>query len=221
MKAEVIAIDGPAGAGKSTVAQRVAAKLNYTYIDTGAMYRAVTWKAIKKNTASVLTDDFIKNVVKDIDVRLQYKNGITNVFADGENITNELRSPEVSRAVSQTASLDTVREKMVLLQRQMAQHGAVVMDGRDIGSNVLPQADLKIFLTASVEERARRRFSQMHEKGYDIKFEELKADIASRDKVDTERAISPLVQAADAILLDSTAMTIDEVVEKILSLAKK
>ena len=155
LKKLVVAIDGPAGAGKSTVAKLAAKALGYIYIDTGAMYRAVAWKALQQKAP--VTDALILSVVKDIDVRLSYHEGVTHVFVNGEEATDYIRTPEVSRIVSQVAALGPVREKMVELQRAMAEEGGVLMDGRDIGTHVLPQADVKIFLTASIEERAQRR----------------------------------------------------------------
>lgn len=218
MKKLVVAIDGPAGAGKSTVAQIAAKKLGFTYIDTGAMYRAVAYKALEQHKE--LTDDLILAVAKDIDVNLSYADGKTKVTVDGADVTNKIRTPEVSAVVSKVAALGLVREKMVDLQRKMAERGGVLMDGRDIATNVLPNADVKIFLTASIEERAKRRYLEMKGKGYDVKLDELQQDIAARDKADSERKISPLVQAKDATLLDTTGLTIDEVVNKILSMCK-
>ena len=214
----VIAIDGPAGAGKSTVAKIVAEKLGYTYIDTGAMYRAVGWKTLQQSSEA--TDEAILRAVEGIDVRLACTDSGTRVTVDGTDVTGEIRTPEVTHIVSRVAALGPVREKMVELQRAMAADGAVVMDGRDIGTNVLPNADVKIFLTASVEERARRRYDEMKEKGYAVDFDDLKKEIASRDKQDSERAISPLRQAEDAILLDSTALSIDAVVARIMELSE-
>jgi len=214
----VIAIDGPAGAGKSTVAKGVAENRVYTYIDTGAMYRGVAWKTLQQSQEA--RDEDILRVVQDIDVRLACTESGTRVTVDGKDVTREIRTPEVTHIVSRVAALGPVREKMVELQRAMAADGAVVMDGRDIGTNVLPNADVKIFLTASVEERARRRYDEMKEKGYAVDFDELKQEIASRDKQDSERAISPLRQAEDAVLLDSTALSIDAVVARILELSE-
>ena len=217
MKRLVVAIDGPAGAGKSTVAQLAAKKLGYTYIDTGAMYRAVAWKVLQQHE---VTDERILEVIRDIDVDLQYAEGKTTVTVDGEDVSAAIRTPEVSAVVSRVAALGPVRAKMVDLQRKMAKRGAVLMDGRDIATNVLPHADVKIFLTASIEERARRRWKEMKEKGYDIALDTLKKDIAARDKADSEREISPLVQADDAVLLDTTGLSIDEVVARILDLCQ-
>ncbi len=214
MKNLVVAIDGPAGAGKSTVAQLAAKELSCTYIDTGAMYRAVAWKTLQQNQP--VTDELILSVVPDIQVELFYQAGKTTVKVDGTDVTTAIRTPEVTAIVSQVAALGPVREKMVELQRHMAENGSVLMDGRDIATNVLPNANVKIFLTASIEERARRRFKEMQAKGYDVKLEELQADIAARDKADSEREISPLVQAEDAELLDTSHMSIDEVVRAIV-----
>ena len=214
MKKLVVAIDGPAGAGKSTVAQMAAKKLGFTYIDTGAMYRSVAWKTLQQGKP--VTDELIIEVVKDIDVKLNYSDGKTVVLADGEDVSALIRTPEVTAIVSQVAALGPVRSKMVELQREMADVGSVIMDGRDIATNVLPNADVKIFLTASIEERAMRRYKEMKQKGFDVDLEKLKAEIAARDKADSEREISPLVQAEDAELLDTSNMSIDEVVEAIL-----
>lgn len=214
----VVAIDGPAGAGKSTVAKRVARNLELTYIDTGAMYRAVAWKVLQQNKE--VTEEAILATAKDIDVALEYREGKTHVFVDGTEVTDAIRTPEVSRIVSLVASLGPVREKLVELQRRMAENGSVLMDGRDIGTNVLPKADVKIYLTASVEERARRRAKELQEKGHDVTLSDVERDIAARDKADMEREISPLRQAEDAILVDTTGLTIDEVVAKLLTLCR-
>ena len=197
MKKLVVAIDGPAGAGKSTVAQLAAKELGFTYIDTGAMYRAVAWKSLQQNQP--VTDELINEVVKDIDIVLDYKDGKTRVFVDGTEVTSAIRTPEVTGIVSQVAAL-----------------GPVIMDGRDIATNVLPNADIKIFLTASIEERADRRYREMKAKGYDVDLKKLQEEIAARDKADSEREISPLVQAEDAELLDTSDMSIEEVVKAIL-----
>ena len=214
MKNLVVAIDGPAGAGKSTVAQLAARKLGCTYIDTGAMYRAVAWKTLQRKQP--VTDELILDVVKAVHVELAYVEGKTTVSVDGTDVTGEIRTPEVTAIVSQVAALGPVRSRMVELQRRMAAKGSVLMDGRDIATSVLPDANVKIFLTASIEERARRRFKEMQAKGYDVSLEELQKDIAARDKADSEREISPLVQAPDAELLDTSHMGIDEVVQAII-----
>lgn len=218
MKKLVVAIDGPAGAGKSTVAQLAAKELGYTYIDTGAMYRAVAWKVLQQG--GEVTDEKILAVIPDIDVDLSYENGKTSVRVDGQDVTGEIRTPEVSHIVSQVAALGPVREKMVDLQRKMAERGGVLMDGRDIATNVLPGADVKIYLTASIAERANRRYKELREKGLAVNLADIEHDIAARDKADMEREISPLVQAEDATLLDTTGMTIPEVVARIIGMCR-
>nr|WP_304098535.1 (d)CMP kinase [Mitsuokella multacida] len=218
MKKLVVAIDGPAGAGKSTVAQLAAKELGYTYIDTGAMYRAVAWKVLQQG--GEVTDEKILAVIPDIDVDLSYENGKTTVRVDGQDVTGEIRTPEVSHIVSQVAALGPVREKMVDLQRKMAERGGVLMDGRDIATNVLPGADVKIYLTASIAERANRRYKELCEKGLAVNLADIEHDIAARDKADMEREISPLVQAEDATLLDTTGMTIPEVVARIIGMCR-
>lgn len=206
---KIIAVDGPAGAGKSTVSKIVAARLGYTYIDTGAMYRAVALKVL-------LSGKTVEDVTQNIDIKLDESG---KVFLDGHEVTKEIRTPEVSRGASDVAKFGVVRKRLTELQREMATQGKVIMDGRDIGTQVLPNADLKIFLTASVEERARRRFEELKEKNFAADFEQIKKEISLRDKQDSERKIAPLAQAEDAILLDSTDLNIEQVVEKILQLA--
>ena len=215
----VVAIDGPAGAGKSTVAKLVAQELHLVYIDTGAMYRAVAWKVLHQKKG--VTTAAIEEVAKDIDVRLYYKGGRTRVFVDGKEVTDEIRTPEISHIVSKVASLALVREKMVELQRKMAESGSVLMDGRDIGTNVLPNASVKIYLMASIEERAKRRAKELLEKGHAVSEADVEKEIAARDKADMEREISPLRQADDAVLLDTTGLSIKEVVSRILSLCRR
>ena len=213
---KTVAIDGPAGAGKSTIAKLVAEKLGYIYIDTGAMYRAVAWKVL--DTGAGTTDEAIIRTAEKLHVSLRFVGDTVRVFADDKDVTEKIRTPEVTALVSQVAQLGPVRAKMVELQRGMAKDGGVVMDGRDIASNVLPNADVKVFLTASIEERALRRWKEMKAKGYDEPMEKLTAEIEARDKADSERAISPLVRVPEATLLDSTGMTIDEVVQKVMEL---
>lgn len=205
---KVIAVDGPAGAGKSTVSKIVAAKLGYTYIDTGAMYRAVALKSSR--SCKDLVD-----IIEDTEIELDDR---ARVFLDGQEVTKEIRTPEISKLASDVSKFGFVRQKLTELQRKMAQRGEVIMDGRDIGTQVLPNADLKIFLTASLEERARRRFEELTAKGQEVNLDVIKNEIALRDKQDSEREIAPLKQAEDAILIDSTNLTIDEVAGKILTL---
>lgn len=218
MKKSVVAIDGPAGAGKSTIAQMVAKKLGYVYIDTGAMYRAVAWKVLQ--SGQPVTDALILKIIDDTNVSLENVNGQIYVKVDGTDVTGQLRTPAVTGLVSRVAQLAPVREKMVLLQREMARNGAVVMDGRDIASHVLPEADVKVFLTASIEERAKRRWQEVKDKGYVADLEELKKEIEARDKADMERAVSPLVRVPEAVLLDTTGMGIEEVVAAVLKLCR-
>ena len=213
---KTVAIDGPAGAGKSTIAKLVSEKLGYIYIDTGAMYRAAAWKVLDAGVEP--TDENIVDVVTKCSVRLRFVGDAVRVFADDTDVTDSIRTPEVTALVSKVAQLGPVRAKMVELQRSMAKDGGVVMDGRDIASNVLPNADVKIFLTASIEERALRRWKEMKAKGYEEPMEKLAAEIAARDKADSEREISPLVRVPEATLLDTTGMTIDEVVQKVREL---
>ena len=213
---KTVAIDGPAGAGKSTIAKLVAEKLGYIYIDTGAMYRAVAWKVLDAGVEP--TDGNIVGIAEKLDVRLRFIGDAVRVFADDTDVTDSIRTPQVTALVSKVAQLGPVRAKMVELQRKMAADGGVVMDGRDIASNVLPNADVKIFLTASIGERALRRWKEMKAKGYDEPIAKLEAEIAARDKADSEREISPLVRVPEALLLDTTGMPIERVVEKVMEL---
>ncbi|MBC8014705.1 MAG: (d)CMP kinase [Sporomusaceae bacterium] len=219
MKKIIIAIDGPAGAGKSTVAQLVAKRLNYTYIDTGAMYRAIAWKVLHEGL-TVHDTAAIIDIAQNIRIKLEYIDGKTQVFVNEYDVTNLIRDPEVSSMVPEIAQFAEAREAMVNLQREMAKQGGVVMDGRDIGTHVLPNADKKIFLTASIAERAERRWRELIEKGFTVNLEEIKRDIAARDKKDCEREISPLIQASDAILLDTTTLSIEEAVTAILAICE-
>ena len=204
MTKSVIAIDGPAGAGKSTIAKMAAKQLNYTYIDTGAMYRGVAWRVLQKFQPPISTPQIL-SILTDIDIKLTYdQNGTMLVSVNNQDVSTAIRTPQVTALVSQVAAISEVRQKMVDLQRQMAQKGSVLMDGRDIGTCVLPNADLKIYLTASADERAKRRAKELSAKGYNIDVKKIKADIIARDEADMHREISPLRQASDAILLDTT-----------------
>lgn len=218
MKKIVVAIDGPAGAGKSTVSQIAAKKLNFTYIDTGAMYRAVAWKSLRQKKE--ITDELIIEQLSDLEISLKFENGKTRVFVGEKEVTNEIRTPEINKIVSKVAALVPVREKLTEIQRKMGESGNVLMDGRDIGTFVFPNADVKIFLTASVEERAKRRFEELMAKGFDVDLKEIEADIKRRDEIDSTREMAPLKQAEDAIVLDTTGLSIDEVVNKIISLCE-
>ena len=219
MKKIVVAIDGPAGAGKSTIAKLAAEKLGYAYIDTGAMYRSVAWKFLQ--TGKAFDEDFISGLSKIMLIDFKPEAKINRVFVDGTEVTDAIRTPEVTAIVSRVAAIGAVREAMVDQQRRMGEAGGVLMDGRDIGTVVFPNAQLKIFLTASVEERARRRYAEMVAKGQQVDLKQLQADIAERDKQDSERAISPLRQAEDALLLDTSDMGISEVTDRILQLVQE
>lgn len=216
-----VAIDGPAGAGKSTIAKKIAQSLKYVYVDTGAMYRSVALKALRTG-ADLADDKSISLLAEKMLIALEpvFVRGVyTNkVYVDGEEVTEAIRSPEVNRSVSRVALLPGVRSALVSQQRRMADLGGIVMDGRDIGTVVLPEAELKIYLTASIEERALRRYREMREKGYEVSLSELKREITERDRTDMNREHSPLKQADDAVLLDTTAYTIDEVVAEIMKI---
>lgn len=210
-----IAIDGPAGAGKSTIAKKVARELSFIYVDTGAMYRAMGLYFLKKGIRPQETEK-IEEACKEIQVSISYENGEQQVWLNGENVSKEIRQEEVGIMASKTSVNGKVREKLVALQRQLARKENVVMDGRDIGTQVLPDATAKIYLTASSAERARRRFLELQEKGMKGNLEEIEADIIDRDHRDMTREISPLCQADDAVLVDASNMTIDEVADTVI-----
>lgn len=218
-KSRCIAIDGPAGAGKSTVAKLVAQRLGLLYIDTGAMYRAVTLKALREGI-NVDDTQSLTNLAGRTSVKLVPGEKQT-ILLDGEDVTEEIRSPEVTGKVSSVAKIAGVREVLVQQQRQMAEETGVVMDGRDIGTVVLPKASAKFFLTASAEERAQRRAKELSAKGYTIDIDKLTKEIQARDYADSHRAVSPLVPAKDAITIDSSDMSIDKVIDTIIALIEK
>lgn len=213
-----IAIDGPAGAGKSTIAKAVARELGYVYIDTGAMYRAVGLFCLDQ--AIALTDEArVSETVRDIDITIAYdEEGAQQVFLNGANVSTRIRTQQVGDAASTVSQYPAVREKMVKLQQSLAEHTSVVMDGRDIASKVLPNADTKIYLTASVEERARRRANELREKGELCDIAEVEAEIRARDDRDMHRQHSPLIQVPEAVLVDSSTLTIDETIDRILEI---
>lgn len=217
MKKITVAIDGPAGAGKSSAAKMAAKKLQYLYIDTGAMYRAFTW-AILKHRIAIDDTKAVAALAKDIEIRLEAAPDVCRVFVGNEEVTEEIRTLDVSSRVSSVAALAVVREKLVQLQRDMAHLGGVILDGRDIGTVVLPKADLKVFLTASVQSRAQRRYLEMKEKGGSETLEEIEANIKARDEMDSSRDISPLRRADDAILLDNSRMSLDETVQTLIDM---
>lgn len=210
-----IAIDGPAGAGKSTIAKRVAKELSFIYVDTGAMYRAMGLYFLRKGILPE-EQEKIEASCEDIQVSITYENGEQQVLLNGENVSKEIRQEEVGNMASKTSVNQKVREKLVALQRELAEKENVVMDGRDIGTQVLPNATVKIYLTASTAERAKRRYLELQEKGMNGSLEEIESDIKERDHRDMTREISPLRQAEDAVLVDASFMSIDEVVEAVI-----
>ena len=214
-----VAIDGPAGAGKSTVAKAVAKRLGLFYLDTGAMYRAIAYKAIKQGI-DLKSEEEVSRLAAETELVLDHSES-RRVWCDGDDVTEAIRTPEVSRSVSIVAAYPKVREHLVALQRREAKRGGVVMDGRDIGTHVLPQADVKIFLTASPGERARRRWQELRVSGRDVSLEEVTSDMAKRDRLDSEREASPLQAAPDAKILDTTGLSVEEVVERIVGLARE
>lgn len=214
-----IAIDGPSGAGKSTVAKMISRKLNILYLDTGAMYRAVGLKALRNNL-DISSETEVKTMLDDTNVEIRYENGVQKIFLDKENVDGFIREHAVSKAASDISAIPCVRLKMVELQREIAFKNDCVLDGRDIGSFVLPNAFPKVFLTASPQERAKRRQLQLAEKGENISFEKILADIRERDANDENRAFAPLVKARDAVLIDSSDLTAEQVCEKIIGLMK-
>lgn len=220
MKKIQIAIDGPAGAGKSTIAKIVAEKLGYTYIDTGAMYRAVTYKALKQN---IELDDAkeLEQMVLNTSIVLKPSENGQLVFVDGEDVSEVIRTNEVTANVSQVSAHPNIRQILVEKQQELAAAGGIVMDGRDIGTHVLKEAELKIFMSATVEERAKRRQIDNEKRGIPSSVEQLIEEIAHRDKLDSEREASPLIQAEDAIYLDTTELSISEAAQAILQLAEE
>lgn len=216
-----IAIDGPAGAGKSTIARKLARKLGFRYLDSGAMYRAVTWQALKQE---IKLEDERKLVSLAEGMEIVFlspaEDGISPLLVDGQDITKEIRQPIIDQNVSLVAKVKGVREAMVRQQRKMASTGNIVIDGRDIGTRVLPEADLKLYITASLEERSRRRYQEQLFKNPLVNYQEIKNKIIRRDKIDCERKFSPLVKDQDAILIDTSNLPIEEVINKIMQLIK-
>ncbi|GAG64497.1 unnamed protein product [marine sediment metagenome] len=221
----IIAIDGPAAVGKSTMGKLIARELGFLYIDTGAIYRAITWKVLKNNI-NLNDENIISNLVSNTFVTIEkvnckILNDYYHIFVDGEDVTEEIRNPRIDQNVSQIARLPKIRKQLIYLQRKLAEKGDIVMEGRDIGSVILPQADIKFYFTASEEERIKRRHKELINKGYSIDYEEVKKQIIQRDKIDSKRKYAPLIKAKDAILVDSTEKSIEEVKDKILKIIKK
>ena len=212
-----IAIDGPAGAGKSTIARRVAKELSFIYVDTGAMYRAMALYLLRKEVNKDDTEQ-IGNICQDAEISIEYQNGEQIVLLNDENVNSYLRTEEVGNMASVSSAVPRVREKLLSLQRKLARDMSVVMDGRDIGTTILPDADVKIYLTASSLTRAKRRDLELQEKGTICNLDEIQKDIEERDQRDMNREISPLRQAEDAVLVDSSDLTIQQVVDRILQI---
>lgn len=215
-----IAIDGPAGAGKSTIAKLVAKELQAIYVDTGAMYRAIAVYFLRNQLDPEMPEQ-VEQACKNIEVSISYEDGAQQVWLNGENVTPFLRTEEVGNMASKASAKQPVRDALLQLQRDMAAKNTVVMDGRDIGTNVLPNAEVKIYLTASSSERAKRRYEELKQKGETCDLAQIEADIIKRDEQDMSRAIAPLKQAEDAYYLDSSNLTIPEVVEAILNQCKE
>ena len=214
-----VAIDGPAGAGKSTIAKLVAKEKGYIYVDTGAMYRGLAIHFLDKG---VSPDDetAVADACRDAEVSIGYEDGVQQIYLNGKNVTGRLRTEEVGNMASRTSAIPAVREKLLELQRSLAREKDVIMDGRDIGTNILPDADVKIYLTASVETRAKRRYDELCQKGETWDLSQIARDIRERDERDMTRKIAPLKKADDAVLIDSSDMTIEEVVSEICSLCR-
>lgn len=215
MRKLIVAIDGPAGAGKSTVAKRLAKALGYRYIDTGAMYRAFAWKVMEKEI-DLKDEKKLERILKRTKIELEEQNGDLRVFVNGSDVTARIRSPELSQMASKISTLKAVRERMVALQRVMGIEGGVVAEGRDMGTVVFPQADVKFYLDASLKERARRRFDELQDQGKRVILKETLQEMEERDQRDRERALAPLTKADDAIVIDSTYFSVDEVLDKIM-----
>lgn len=215
-----IAIDGPAGAGKSSIAKLVAKKLSFVYVDTGAMFRTVAYYFLSQgkdsSDAEMVTEECEK-----ISISIEYKDGAQHIFLDGTDVSTEIRQEEVGKNASVVAKNQAVRNRLLALQRQMAEKQDVIMDGRDIGTVVLPDAQVKIYLTASASVRAERRYKELVEKGETCNLKKIEEDIIARDEQDMNREIAPLKQAEDAVLVDSSYMTIEEVVDKIIEIVEK
>ena len=214
-----IALDGPSGSGKSTVAKELSKKLNILYLDTGAMYRATAVKAISL-AIGTLDEKGVETFIHDIDLKIKYVNGAQRTFLDGVDVSEKIREPHVSMAASNISSLKSVRLKMVEMQRKIASEESCVLDGRDIGSFVLPDAEYKFYVTATVAVRAKRRFDELKAKGHNVDYNQLEQEIEQRDYNDKHRDFAPLVKANDAVEIDTSEMSINEVVEKILSYIK-
>jgi len=218
----IIAIDGPAAVGKSTMGKLIARELGFLYIDTGAIYRAITWK-ILKNNININDEEVISSIVSNTSISIKRSNSKNSndyyhIFVDGEDVSEEIRNPRIDQNVSQIARQPKIREQLIYLQRELAAQGNIVMEGRDIGSVILPQADIKFYFIASEKERIKRRYKELTNKGFNLDYEEVKKQIIQRDSIDTKRKYAPLIKAKDAILIDSTGKSIEEVKDHILKI---
>ncbi len=215
----IIAIDGPAGSGKSTAAKNIAQKLGFTYLDTGAMYRAITFLALRKGIADDIAA--VIDLARGIDLRLQFDNGITRVFVNNEEVTDQIRTAEVNSKVSDISKIPEVRAELVKIQKRLGEQGSIVAEGRDVTTVVFPNADLKIFMTAALEERTNRRYKEFKEKNVEISWEEVKENLEKRDRLDSGRAISPLKKADDALEFDNTKISILEELHQLIDKVKE
>jgi len=212
----VIAIDGPSGAGKSTVARQLADRLGYIYIDTGAMYRAIGWKATHEGIDPA-DEQKLSDLVQRTEVTIRKDNGSRRFFVDGRDVSNDIRTPEMGMMASAVSRSPAVRARLLVLQRELGRDGGVVMDGRDIGTVVFPDAEVKFYLDASAEERGRRRYEELRAKGMDVNCATITREIRERDHQDSTRTIAPLRRADDAFLIDSSAMSVSEVLQKMMA----
>lgn len=223
LKKIIIAIDGPAGSGKSTAAKNIAQKLGFTYLDTGAMYRAITFLALQKGIADDVNS--VIEMARKISLKLKFEDGVTRVFVDGVEVTEEIRKPEVNSKVSDISKIPEVRAEMVKIQKRMGSEGNIIAEGRDVTTVVFPEADFKIFMTATLEERTRRRFKEFQEKNVNISIDEVKANLQMRDEIDSNRSVSPLKKADDALEFDNSNINIEEelniLLDKIEEIRKK
>ncbi|MCR5637201.1 MAG: (d)CMP kinase [Clostridiales bacterium] len=215
-----VAIDGPAGAGKSTIARKAAEMLGYIYVDTGALYRTVGIAAIRKNT-DLENKVALKELLDSINIELKFENGVQKVFLNGEDVSEKIRTPECGMMASAVSAIKEVREYLLDTQRALASKNNVIMDGRDIGTVILPNAQVKIFLTASPEVRAKRRYDEFLQKGVQVKFEDVLADIIVRDKNDSEREIAPLKPAEDSVIADTSNDTLEQAINKVITIVKE
>ncbi len=215
-----VAIDGPAGAGKSTIAKAVAKELGWIYVDTGAMYRAIGLVALRQGIVIKEQIPEVEKLLPEIELRLRYENGVQKILLNGEDVSEAIRTPQVSVAASDVSAIPAVRAAMLTQQRNIAEQENVVMDGRDIGTVVLPDADVKLFVTASSYARAERRCKELAEKGQQVEFSQVLKDIEYRDKQDSGRAVAPLKQAEDAVLVDTTELTLEQSISTVLNLVR-